>query len=148
MRVLLLSGDLMTQSKINSVTQSLGLTTIPASSVARLFEAARETSIVVLDLAIQSYELADVVAQLRSLHVPPRAVLAFGPHVHRARLQSAVDAGCDAVFSRGQFLEHTAEILRRFVEGGSSVRGVVEVPPRGAELPAGEPTEGGTNGMG
>ena len=46
----------------------------------------------------------DVAVLLSKLPVPNRPpVLAFGPHVHHQRLESARQAGCDLVVSRGRF---------------------------------------------
>ena len=103
MNLILLSSDLITQSKVAGAAQALGLMSVVASNIGRLLEAAGEPAIVVLDLATQGYDPADVVSQLRKLPHTPLAILAFGPHVHEARLKAAVDAGCDAVFARGQF---------------------------------------------
>ena len=115
MNLILLSSDLVTQSKVAGAAQALGLTSVVASNIRRLMEATEESAIVVLDLATQGYDPIDVVGQLKGLPFAPKAILAFGPHVHEARLQSAVDAGCDAVFPRGQFFGQTEDILRQYL---------------------------------
>src|SRR5688572_7330348 len=101
MNVVLLSNDLMTQSKVGDACRSAGCEFKAAPTVDRLIESVSESTIVVLDLAMQNYDVADVITKLRSLQAAVRAILAFGPHVHEARLQAATDAGCDAVFARG-----------------------------------------------
>ena len=113
MNVLLLSNDLMTQSKVGDACRVAGIEFKSALTVERLLELISATTVVVLDLAMQNYDVAEAVSKLRSSAVPPRAILAFGPHVHEARLQAASDAGCDAVFARGQFFAQAATILQR-----------------------------------
>mgnify|MGYP000141423721 CR=1 FL=1 len=56
----------------------------------------------------------DLVPRLRGLDTPPGAIVAFGPHVHRAKLQAAQEAGCEEVFSRGQFHRLANEILAKY----------------------------------
>ena len=114
MNVVLLSNDLMTQSKVGDACRIAGCDFKAAPTVDRLIESVSESTIVVLDLAMQNYEVVDVMTKLRSLQAAVRAILAFGPHVHEARLQAASDAGCDAVFARGQFFSQGAAILQRF----------------------------------
>ncbi|MGC4004317.1 MAG: hypothetical protein QM811_14835 [Pirellulales bacterium] len=48
--------------------------------------------------------IAALVPQIRAT-VAPNAVLivAFAPHVHEAKLDEAKAAGCDVVYTRGQF---------------------------------------------
>jgi hypothetical protein len=44
-------------------------------------------------------------------------IVAFGPHVARARLALARDAGADDVVSRGELLGGFAALLRRWLGG-------------------------------
>jgi CheY-like chemotaxis protein len=105
MSAILLSADLLSTSKLGAAAARAGcrLTVIakPDDLVARL--TAAPAGLVVIDLSTTRIDLAPLVTALRGLPKPPVAVLAFGPHVHEERLQSARDAGCDAVLSRGQF---------------------------------------------
>ncbi|HEX4146004.1 MAG TPA: hypothetical protein VHY91_21060 [Pirellulales bacterium] len=105
MSAVLLSTDLLGASKIAGAAQRAGCTLATAASVAALMAriAAAPAHLVVIDLGTTRDDLAGLVGALRALPEPPAAVLAFGPHVHEQRLQSARDAGCDAVLSRGQF---------------------------------------------
>jgi hypothetical protein len=48
---------------------------------------------------------------LRDLDNPPRKIVAFGPHVHEAKLAAARSAGCDEVISRGRFHAELIEIV-------------------------------------
>jgi CheY-like chemotaxis protein len=114
MNALLLSNDLMTQSKVSDACRIAGFEFKAAPTMERLIESVTESAIVILDLAMPNYDVAALVSQLHSLPAAPGAILAFGPHVHEARLQAAADAGCDAIFARGQFFAQTAAILERF----------------------------------
>jgi hypothetical protein len=53
------------------------------------------------------------VAQLKTTPGAPPTIIAFGPHVHEALLDAATQAGCDEVFSRGQFFAQLDEIISR-----------------------------------
>jgi DNA-binding NarL/FixJ family response regulator len=111
MRVVLLSADLMIQSKVNGALSPAGVAVQTAMSVAKLLELETGGAVVVLDLATTSCDLAQLVTQLRGSSNPPAAILAFGPHVQVAQLQAAKAAGCDGVFHRGQFLANAAAIV-------------------------------------
>jgi DNA-binding NarL/FixJ family response regulator len=111
MRVVLLSADLMVQSKVNASLSVAGIAIQTAMSAAKLPDMETGGAVVVLDLATTGYEPAEVVAQLRSSPTPPAAILAFGPHVQEAQLEAATAAGCDGVFHRGRFLANAAAIV-------------------------------------
>ncbi len=104
MSAVLLTTDLMTASKAQGAATRAGCTfKMAASASALLIQAAESgTTLVILDLSTPGLDPATLVPQLRALPCRP-AILAFGPHVHEALLQTAVDAGCDRVIPRGQF---------------------------------------------
>jgi DNA-binding response OmpR family regulator len=116
-RAILLTRDLMCSSQVSGAAARAGLEMKTASTAAVCLESAAADSpgIVILDLNTSGFEPGDLVGQLRALPEPPRAIIAFGPHVHEARLAAATAAGCDAVLSRGQFYAQAAEILGRWV---------------------------------
>src|SRR5687767_12099897 len=105
MAILLLTADLMCSSQLAAAAERAGLSLQTASSPASLvtLAAAAGDNVVLLDLSLPGLDPLHLVPQLRAAPHPPRAILAFGPHVHEARLAAAAQAGCDAVFSRGQF---------------------------------------------
>lgn len=115
MHLLLLSQDLMTRSRIESSALSLGCIVKCVATGEELLAQADEHTVVAIDLSSSLHKPADCVQQLRLLPQKPPAILAFGPHVHEQNLQLMVDAGCDGVYSRGQFLGQTANILRPFI---------------------------------
>ena len=118
MSATLLSTDLLGMSKITGAAQRAGCPLAVATSagdlIARL--TAAPARVVVIDLSTTRGDLATLVSQLRALPEPPAAVLAFGPHVHEERLQSARDAGCDAVLSRGQFHAKADAIFGQYAD--------------------------------
>lgn len=113
----LLSDDLTFPSQVTGLARQLGLELELATSVAGLLDkAARgETAAVILDLTTVGLDPADLAPRLRALPQPPQSILAFGPHVHEARLAAARDAGCDLVLTRGQFHARMGEVLRQFL---------------------------------
>lgn len=114
MPVILLSADLATSSKISGAAARQALPFSVAMTVNRLCELAATAprALVLLDLTFAGLAVTDVVANLRALASPPLAIIAFGPHVHEAKLAEAAAAGCDAVMSRGQFHAQIDEILQ------------------------------------
>ena len=102
MRVLLVSTDLMIASTLEGAARSAGaeLATTSAANADQAVSAA-PPALVAIDLACVS-DPAEMVEQLRQ-QAPDAKLLAFGPHVHKAKLEAAQAAGCDFVLSRGQF---------------------------------------------
>jgi AmiR/NasT family two-component response regulator len=115
--VLLLSGDLATSSKVAGAAAREGVRLEVALDVASLAEkaAAAQPVLAIIDLTLPRIDLGSIVGQLRGLPAAPRAIIAFGPHVHEALLEAAREAGCDQVISRGQFHARLDEILRTAV---------------------------------
>lgn len=114
MSILLLSNDLGFSSRITGGPTPVKL----ASNTESLLElaTAEAPALVVLDLTTNGLDVESLVPQLRSLSPPPGSIFAVGPHVHEAKLAAAAAAGCDMVFSRGQFSAHADKILARFAE--------------------------------
>ena len=70
---------------------------------AQLEAGAPDAAIVLLDLNTPGLNPGELVSRLKMSANPPRAIVAFGPHVQEAKLAAAKAAGCDLVLSRGQF---------------------------------------------
>lgn len=118
MRLLLLTSDLMCSSQVAGIARGLGLPVATFGSAEALVAAAAEgPSVVVLDLNAAGVDVGELAPRLRSAAQPPRAIVAFGPHVHESRLEAARQAGCDEVLPRGQFYAGGEPILRRYLEG-------------------------------
>jgi DNA-binding NarL/FixJ family response regulator len=117
--IVLLSADLMTQSRIEAAAQRCGLALRSTSDSASLLTKCAEppAALVIVDLTLSTVDIASVVTQLKSLPESQPAVIAFGPHVHQALLDAANQAGCDEVLSRGQFFAQVDTILARHLAG-------------------------------
>ena len=110
MNVLLLSNDLMTASQIEGAVRAAGGEVSVATTVAEPDDqAVGAINFVIIDLSTTS-DIEATVTQLRERTPPPR-IIAFGPHVHAAKLSAAREAGCDEVYTRGQFLPNVAQAL-------------------------------------
>jgi len=115
MSALLLTADLACSSKAAGAAARADVELATAMSVAALFErlASRPADLVLLDLTAPGLNPAEVVGKLKALPAPPRAVIAFGPHVHEAKLAAAAEAGCDQVLARGAFYAQLEQLLRQ-----------------------------------
>lgn len=105
MDILLLSPDLATSSTVQGAAERFGISFDTAWDVDMLMEKGKvdPPNLVILDLSTPNIDPIALVPRIRDLPVEPRRIVAFGPHVHEARLAAARDAGCDAVLSRGRF---------------------------------------------
>ncbi len=118
MTILFLTNDLMFSSRVSGSAAKLGATLKVVASGQLLLESladAKPQALVILDLNAPGVDPAAIVPDLRSAELPPRAIVAYGPHVHEQRLAAAVAAGCDEVFSRGQFNAQMDAILGRWL---------------------------------
>jgi DNA-binding NarL/FixJ family response regulator len=114
MSVLLASTDLMFAPRVSDAARALG-GTCRMVSAGQLAEALNpETRLVLLDLSLAGLDPQQVVASVRS-SAPSAGVVAFGPHVHEARLEAARAAGCNEVVSRGELHGRLPAILARYL---------------------------------
>ena len=115
MAAVLLTSDLACSSKAAGAAARAGVELSTAMSIAALLDkvSAQAVELVILDLTTPALDPLQLVPQLRALPAPPGAVMAFGPHVHEAKLAAATDAGCELVISRGQFHAQLDELLGR-----------------------------------
>lgn len=118
MSVLALISDLMMQSQASSAAERAGVTLRAVSSedalvelAADLQQATQPLELVVVDLSHPGLDPAALMERLRPALSPGTATLAFGPHVHKARLEAATTAGFTAVMSRGQFHANMEQLL-------------------------------------
>jgi DNA-binding response OmpR family regulator len=104
MKVLLISVDLIIQSRVAAAAARAGLAPPRACdwATASALQDISEYGIVILDLSTPGLEIAGTVAMLRRRLEQSTPIVAFAPHVHAAKLEAARAAGCDQVFSRGQ----------------------------------------------
>jgi CheY-like chemotaxis protein len=114
MSALILSTDLACLSTVTGTAELHGYTVEGAMSPAALLQKAAGCRLVLLDLNSPGVDPAALLPKLRELQPSP-AVVAFGPHVHEARLAAACAAGCEEVLTRGQFHQRLAEVLARYL---------------------------------
>jgi CheY-like chemotaxis protein len=105
MDILLLTGDLATSSAVSGAAARCGAACATSWSLANIVEKAESGTprLVILDLSTSGLDPTIVLPKLKELATPPERIVAFGPHVHEAKLAAARAAGCDEVVSRGRF---------------------------------------------
>ncbi|HZZ29426.1 MAG TPA: hypothetical protein VFE46_15620 [Pirellulales bacterium] len=105
MSIAFLTSDLVFPSRVAGVAQQLGWQMFTAATADALLEkmTTEAAVVVILDLNTPQVDPATLVPCLKALPIPPRAIIAFGPHVHEAKLAAAQAAGCNFVLTRGQF---------------------------------------------
>jgi DNA-binding NarL/FixJ family response regulator len=112
MTVILISADLTVVSRFQGATAQAGLSMRVASSQTAAIDCdAENAGLVVIDLGAPLNDIRAIVEQFKANASPPR-IVAFGPHVHEAKLAAAREAGCDEVISRGQFFGQMESLLR------------------------------------
>jgi CheY-like chemotaxis protein len=116
MAILFLTTDLLFSSRVAGAAARLGMTLRTAATPAALIEllAAEPESLVLLDLNSSGVDPRQLAPALRAGQNPPRAIIAYGPHVHEDRLAAATTAGCDEVLTRGQFNARMEETLAKW----------------------------------
>jgi len=114
MPVLALVSDLMMQSQVSGAARAAGVELKIATGDAALVALAEKHSpgLVIVDLSHPGLDPAGLMEQLRPHLAENTKTLAFGPHVHKAKLEAAAAAGFGAVISRGQFHASLDTILR------------------------------------
>lgn len=113
MTALLVTTDLMATSTAHGAAAQAGVELQTVSPGAALDAASQATRFVALDLTAKVPDLAAWAASVRSV-APHATLLAYGPHVHEARLEAARQSGFDLVVSRGQFHRQMADLLRTY----------------------------------
>ncbi len=66
--------------------------------------------LIIVDLTLEIGDLSEALATLTA-RCPNAMSIAYGPHVHEAKLQSAVEAEFDQVMTRGQFDHQMRSLL-------------------------------------
>ena len=114
MNLVLVSRDLMLQTRVEGAAQKLGVNVIVASDDESALSAVADETCrsLLIDLRLPGLQLDSLVAAIRQGSALPVTILACGPHVHQARLEEASAAGCDRVLTRGQFDRDAESVLR------------------------------------
>ncbi|MFN7292181.1 MAG: hypothetical protein ACK5YR_09165 [Pirellula sp.] len=111
--IVLLTNDLMFQSKVSGAVRNAGKQLVVDRSVERIIERtdANAVKLILIDLSLQTLELESAVKSLRD-EFGNASIMAFGAHVDVARLEEAKRAGADSVLTRGQFDRDLNEIVK------------------------------------
>jgi DNA-binding NarL/FixJ family response regulator len=110
---LLLSDDLIFNSRVVGTGKDLGHAIKTARSAEGLLTLAREQTpnCVIVDLSNPGLKVADLLAGLASVCSSMPMVVAYGSHVDTATLRGAREAGCDIVWPRSKFVEELPQAL-------------------------------------
>jgi CheY-like chemotaxis protein len=124
MTALHVTNDLLFSSQVQSAADQIGVTLNVVRSAAELprYLDAGDVRLVILDLTTADCGPGQLLPPLRRLPECPH-VVAYAPHVMKARLQAARDAGCDQVLTRGQFHARMGEVLEQFAVPPGPVSG-------------------------
>ncbi len=116
MRIIFFTGDLVFPSRVAGVARRLDApmnVVASAEALSASFNAdPQQGAVVLLDLNFPAVDVADVAARIEAIGTPS-VMIAFGPHVHEAKLDAARAAGCDFVLTRGQFDSQMEAVLSK-----------------------------------
>ena len=120
LNILLISPDLMSTSKLAGLAREVNG---QVETLRSLSEQPRSThyELVLLDIQAFQEDPAVLVAKVRFLldsinhKDESMRLIAFGPHVHKQRLEDAVAAGVDEAVSRGELFGGFPALLRRWL---------------------------------
>ena len=121
LKILLISPDLMSTSKLAGLAKEAGGL---LETLRNLSEQPRskQYDLVLLDIQAFQEDPAVLVAKVRFLldSISQKGgsmkLIAFGPHVHKQRLDDAVAAGVDEAVSRGELFGGFPALLRRWLQ--------------------------------
>ncbi|MCA9063833.1 MAG: hypothetical protein KDA96_12260 [Planctomycetaceae bacterium] len=112
MKNILISQDLMLMSSVQSAVRAVGSEYATVSAVEQLAVHAADNQPLrlLMDLGSIGFPVSDLSEHV-SADVLARSI-AFGPHVHEAKLEAARSAGFGTVLSRGAFLSRVGQLLQ------------------------------------
>ena len=118
MSVLLVSPDLMIQSRVAAAASRAGLPSPRVISWQDIptLEGVDSYRLLIVDLASPGMDIDQTIAALRERRDESAPIIAFAPHVHTAKLAVAREAGCDQVLSRGQFDREIEAMVQRLAD--------------------------------
>ena len=118
--ILLISPDLMLTSQLSGLAAGID-STLETLSCCDATATGGRFDLVLIDLGNLRDSPTDLLRQLTgSLAQQPGAIVAFGPHVHKERLDAAVQAGCTEAVSRGELIGSFAACVRRWCDGADA----------------------------
>jgi hypothetical protein len=116
--VVFLASDLMLSSTVSGFAAANDLRFRSVGSAAELSnsEPNGENILLLIDLGLAGLDVS-ILSEVVSAQVLATAV-AYGPHVHTAKLQAAQQAGVGNVMSRGQFCAQAGKLISTFAARG------------------------------
>jgi CheY-like chemotaxis protein len=116
MNALLYTQNLLDSSRVTGTAQLLGIgmSVVPEEGQLVHLAATSQVGLVLVDLTTPGLDLESLMRELQRLELPPKTLLAFGPHVQKERLAQARQAGCDQVYPRSEFFKRLADILGQY----------------------------------
>lgn len=121
MLILLVSPDLMSTSRMAGLARSIGAQIETLRSLDQQPQGGPYT-LVLVDLQAMTGDAAVIISRVRAVVAAcagqgeePVRIVAFGPHVHKQRLEDAKAAGALAAVSRGELLGGFAGLVARWV---------------------------------
>ncbi|MCA9239952.1 MAG: response regulator transcription factor [Planctomycetales bacterium] len=111
MTILLVTTDLMAASMLAGAAKSASAE-LQVSSPTAAAEAVttHPPQVVIVDLGSLAGDATPVLQSIRDAS-PDARLIAFGPHVHKQKLEQAKAAGYDRVMSRGEFFSRAGEVI-------------------------------------
>jgi len=112
--ILLLSSDLMFQSRISSTARAAGKPCVVERSATKMVERVKDpdsVTLVLIDLTLQTVDLTQDIPLLHE-SFPNCKIMAYGPHVDVQRLTLAEESGADVVVTRGQMDRDLVAIIQ------------------------------------
>ena len=118
--VVLLASDLLLGSTVSGFAATAGVEFCRATSPEEVIRCVEENPNVLLlvDLGMPGLDvkvITDVVPESVLKHA-----VAYGPHVHTAKLEAAAATGIGRVMSRGQFSAQVGQLIAKAVQNAAS----------------------------
>ena len=109
--IILIASDLLLTSSVSGAASAAGVPFYSADSVRQAVDLlnAHPQSVLLVDLGTPGLTVAQLTEAVAT-EVLKKSV-AYGPHVHTAKLQAAENAGFGQVLSRGQFSAQVSRII-------------------------------------
>lgn len=120
--ILYAAADLLWATRIKATADALGVPCRPARNAEMLRARLADSSVRALIVDLEAEAGLDLIALARAEGGPGVRIVAFGPHVQKARLQAAREAGADEVLTRGAF-DHALPDLLLALGGGEDASG-------------------------
>lgn len=112
MNIVLLSTDLMAVSRIEGAAAAIGASVQVTRDTVAAVTCCKEigAAALLVDLSAPAIDWATF-REFATAADRSTQIVAFGPHVHKERLEAARAAGCDSVLSRGQFFNELGTLV-------------------------------------